>query len=1125
MRLAALAVFTLATSAVAGPIFVTGHDPDFHAQDDAGAQNLLRKTLGFVRSNSAFPGKPMLWVESRIPIWSGHRRGRDGLAAIGLIEGSDYVWMDASQLRGLNWSALLDNYSVVAAASDFGGMFSQDELDVLNAHKADLATFFNNGGGIYALSEGNEGGDLTPRGGEFQFIPLTITSESSANPPYRVADYGRTFFSLADPDVSSPSHSHFSASSGLNIVSWDALNHIMSLAGFAKIVPGSGGGTSFVEGPVGQWLFEGNGNDASGGGRNLTLVGAPGFAPGLFGQALDLHRNPAQYAIRPASDALYGFGAGEFTVQTWVNFYDTSSEQTLIEKFDGATGPGWTLTKLVDNRMHFWARPGAVLYSPVQTIATGVWHHVLVRRLGNRFELFFDGRVIAQADNSNPVPPTTAPLLIGKRNAADGRDFSVNGRLDEVAIWARGLTDGEIAYLYAGGAGRTVDAHSVVVAGNSTLDKFPNGDLIPSGTQITTQLQESAAATFSSTSGGAVIINSAEASSPPSIMVGANRGTADSFQPITIDIVDPVTGAPRTATEVFVNLINVGDAQVTATAYSATSVQLDQVAVQNPGTGVGLNNVNPVTLIGNGIAKVVIGITKPYPGDGFGIDDLYIVLASPRRPAPVVSIALDPTGAADGDSISFDVQACPPDTDVNVYDGDPGAQANPIATINSGAGAGAGGAAHFMVPLLSGAHSLSFSIGATGTGTESFRTAPTSLMLYPPAPAISLQPPSLSNAAEIDGSSSRGSTVIAVDEQDESPTEVVPVDAAGHFRHLVVKRSCHKRPSCHRHRIHYHQRRPGVGGVPVTSRRTADTPDFYIWDDEPGALIVTPADASRTETYLPPLAVRYLGAEAAEVELPPAVFALGPIVSATFTLDGGERYDTAPVQTGPIYSGPAAAAPARLDLTMATPGLHNLLVAAKDNLGNADAVPAASTFNYAPSIDTDIALTSKLLAPLVVDCGEHDGEHHEEAEEHDQGRGGDDHHDGDHHDGDEDLPPACRDPHLSPARYRFLLGRQEKAKKLLAQAPASEDPEKLQRRAVKELWDYSNALLRDAKKTRVPQAIATVLVADVRYLIDQLGGPPKCGDDDFDGECHDRDGDRHGGDYHGDDQLSSRSED
>ena len=54
------------------------------------------------------------------------------------------------------------------------------------------------------------------------------------------------------------------------------------------------------------------------------------------------------------------------------------------------------------------------------------------------------------------VVDSTTPLYIGRRNPADDRDFSVDGRLDEVGIWNRRLTDTEIKYLYNTGAGNPI---------------------------------------------------------------------------------------------------------------------------------------------------------------------------------------------------------------------------------------------------------------------------------------------------------------------------------------------------------------------------------------------------------------------------------------------------------------------------------------------------------------------------------------------------------------------------------------------------------------------------------------------------------------------------------------------
>jgi hypothetical protein len=214
----------------------------------------------------------------------------------------------------------------------------------------------------------------------------------------------------------------------------------------------------FVAGLQAYYAFDGNGLDSSGNGRDLTLVGNPGFAPGMFGQALDLHGDGSQYAIRPVVDSAFQFGFSDFTIQVWVNFNVSPAlrEQTLIEMFEGESGPGWTLTapNYADG-FQFFANPAGILQAN-NTATTGVWEQVVVERGRHGFELFVDDRLVAGGASSSAIPSSSNPLLIGRRDAADGRDFSVNGRIDDVAIWNRALTDDEIATLWNGGAGTPV---------------------------------------------------------------------------------------------------------------------------------------------------------------------------------------------------------------------------------------------------------------------------------------------------------------------------------------------------------------------------------------------------------------------------------------------------------------------------------------------------------------------------------------------------------------------------------------------------------------------------------------------------------------------------------------------
>jgi hypothetical protein len=211
---------------------------------------------------------------------------------------------------------------------------------------------------------------------------------------------------------------------------------------------------SLSDGLQAYYPFNGNGLDSSGNGRDLTLVGNPTFAAGKFGQALVLDGTGNQYAVRPVSDSVFNFGSNDFTVQVWVNYSLSPAvrQQVLIEKFTGATGPGWTLTS-ADSHFEFYPFAFGL---DIGSFTTGVWHDVVAERSANILNFFYDGRHIAGVPAVGAITDTTNPLLIGRRNMGDDRNFALAGAVDDVAIWNRALTADEIATLWNGGAGTPV---------------------------------------------------------------------------------------------------------------------------------------------------------------------------------------------------------------------------------------------------------------------------------------------------------------------------------------------------------------------------------------------------------------------------------------------------------------------------------------------------------------------------------------------------------------------------------------------------------------------------------------------------------------------------------------------
>ena len=200
------------------------------------------------------------------------------------------------------------------------------------------------------------------------------------------------------------------------------------------------------------WPLDGDGHEVAMG-RDLSLAGGVGFADGVPGRALSLKHQASQYASRPGNDGDLNLVGANYTIQTWLSFNDLAGEQTFLEKFHGQAGAGWTLTKLASHEIEAYLSGDGITFAPNPALVPGRWYHLVLRREANTVAFFLDGAKAATRTVLVPQQPVGEPLLVGKRNDLDGRDFSFNGRIDEVAIWRRALTDSEIGQLYNGGQG------------------------------------------------------------------------------------------------------------------------------------------------------------------------------------------------------------------------------------------------------------------------------------------------------------------------------------------------------------------------------------------------------------------------------------------------------------------------------------------------------------------------------------------------------------------------------------------------------------------------------------------------------------------------------------------------
>lgn len=201
------------------------------------------------------------------------------------------------------------------------------------------------------------------------------------------------------------------------------------------------------------YKFNDDGTDSSDHSRDLSFSGTEAYATGLFNNGYSLTGVDTNFATGPTDAALNFAGVGaEYTIAVWVNFTTLSGEQTLVEKFVGASGPGWTLTKLGDAVPNdvFRFAANTTIINTTNLATTGSFLHLVVRSDGTNVEIFFNG-VSAGTAATPVISPTSNPLLIGEREGA--QSFPVNGVIDEVSLWSRGLLDSDIAQLYNSGSG------------------------------------------------------------------------------------------------------------------------------------------------------------------------------------------------------------------------------------------------------------------------------------------------------------------------------------------------------------------------------------------------------------------------------------------------------------------------------------------------------------------------------------------------------------------------------------------------------------------------------------------------------------------------------------------------
>jgi hypothetical protein len=205
---AALFVFGSVGTASAGRLIATGHDLDCHAGHPScttsGQQHFLKVSLDFVRGGAPDPNKPVLILSC----YPSESSAVDMNQTFEINYGSTIPHVNmcpssgafaSEPLTTASYSAIIvgttchdaHKYSINGTDCE-GPSGTTPDSDALAARKDAFAAYFNEGGGILALS-GAQNGDGDPSNGPdtyYNFVPIGVGGKV-VNPPFKLTDFGR----------------------------------------------------------------------------------------------------------------------------------------------------------------------------------------------------------------------------------------------------------------------------------------------------------------------------------------------------------------------------------------------------------------------------------------------------------------------------------------------------------------------------------------------------------------------------------------------------------------------------------------------------------------------------------------------------------------------------------------------------------------------------------------------------------------------------------------------------------------------------------------------------------------------------------------------------------------------
>jgi formylglycine-generating enzyme required for sulfatase activity len=199
-------------------------------------------------------------------------------------------------------------------------------------------------------------------------------------------------------------------------------------------------------GLIAYWPFDGNANDASGNGHNGIVHGAT-LTEDRCGNpnSAYLFDGSNGYIEVPHANEL---NPEDLTIALWVNFnqYDSGVSNVMVDKTVWAPDTGYYLSYSSNEGLFFAVNDDVYRHASNVHPDLNTWTHFAAtyeRALGTT-EIFVNGQSLGKQTGAPFMGAPTVPLYFGKIRHDD---YGTRGKLDEIRIYNRALSESEIIVL------------------------------------------------------------------------------------------------------------------------------------------------------------------------------------------------------------------------------------------------------------------------------------------------------------------------------------------------------------------------------------------------------------------------------------------------------------------------------------------------------------------------------------------------------------------------------------------------------------------------------------------------------------------------------------------------------